>query len=57
MRLIDYADYINIAMPMNNLIAYSDNSSDTLGSLWGFKIDELTNNADVTNDNNVASFK
>ena len=36
---VDYADFINIAMPMYNLIEYSDNYSDTSGSLWQFKRD------------------
>ena len=31
------ADRIYIAMPMYNLIKYSDNYSDTSGSLWDFK--------------------
>ena len=44
-------------MPMYNLIEYSDNYSDTSGSLWNFKRDEIINNADVTNDNNAPSFK
>ena len=44
-------------MPMYNLIEYSDNYSDTSGSLWNFKRDEIINNADVTNDNNSPSFK
>ena len=44
-------------MPMCNLIEYSDNYSDTSGSLWHFKRDEITNNADVTNDDNAPSFK
>ena len=44
-------------MPMYNLIEYSDNYSDTSGSFWQFKRDEITNNADVTNDNNAPSFK
>ena len=44
-------------MPMYNLIEYSDNYSDTSGSLWQFKREEITNNADVTNDNNAPSFK
>ena len=44
-------------MPMYNLIEYRDNYSDTSGSLCQFKRDEITNNADVTNDNNVPSFK
>ena len=53
----DYADFINIAMPMYNLIEYSDNYSDTSGSLWGFKRDEVVNNADVTNNDYALSFK
>ena len=44
-------------MLMYNLIEYSDNYSDTSGSLWQFKRDEKINNADVTNDNNALSFK
>ena len=54
---VDYADFINIAMSMNNLIKYSDNYSDTSGSLWDFKRDEIVNNANVTNDDNAPSFK
>ena len=55
--LIDESDFINITMPMYNLIEYSDNYSATLGSLWNFKRDEIINNANVTNDNNAPSFK
>ena len=44
-------------MPMYNLIEYSDNYSDTSGTLWQFSRDEIINNADVTNDNNSFSFK
>ena len=44
-------------MPMYNLIEYSDNYSDTSGSLWQFRRDEIINNADVTNDNIAPSFK
>ena len=56
-----YADFINIAMPMYNLIEYSDNYSDTSGSLWQFKRDE-TEDVDLTVDaqhipNNSSSFK
>ena len=43
-------------MPMYNLIEYSDNYSDTSGSLWQFKRDEIVNNADVSNCN-APSFK
>ena len=44
-------------MPMNNLIEYSGNYSDTSGGLWNFKRHEIINNADVTNNNNAPSFK
>ena len=54
---VDNGEFIIIAMPMYNLIEYSDNYSDTSGSLWQFKRDEIINNADVTNDNNAPSFK
>ena len=53
----DETEHLNIAMPMYNLIEYSDNYSDTSGSLWQFKRDEMNNNADVTNDDNALSFK
>ena len=53
----DEATHINITMPMYNLIEYSGNYSDTSGSLWHFKRDEITNNAGVTNDDNAPSFK
>ena len=44
-------------MSMYNLIEYSDNYSDTSGSLWQFRRDEIINDANVTNDNNAPSFK
>ena len=53
---IDEATHINITRFMYNLIEYSDNYSDTSGSLWQFKRDEIVNNADVSNDN-APSFK
>ena len=54
---VDEANHIYIAMPMYNLIEYSDNYSDTSGSLWQFKRDEVpANNADLTIDNSQ-SFK
>ena len=52
---VNEADFINIATPMYNLIEYSDNYSDTSGSLWNFKRDEIVNNADATNDDNEAN--
>ena len=42
---------------MYNLIEYSDNCSDTSGSLWQFKRDDVPNdNADLATDNSE-SFK
>ena len=41
-------------MPMYNLIEYSNNYSDTSGSLWQFKRDEVpANNADLFIDNSI----
>ena len=53
---VDEADFIDIAISMYNLIEYNDNYSDTSGSLFGFKRNEVANNADVTNDDNAPSF-
>ena len=49
-------------MSMYNLIEYSDNYSDTSGSLWQFKRDEIEEDVDLTLDtnhipNNSSSFK
>ena len=52
---IDEANHIYIAMSMYNLIEYSDNYSDTLGSLWQFKRDEVpANNTDLSVDNSLS---
>ena len=54
---IHEANHIYFAMPTHSLTEYSNNYSDTSGSLWQFKIDEVpTNNADLTIDNSE-SFK
>ena len=54
---VDEANHLFIATPMYNLIEYSDNYSDTSGSLWQFKRDEVPDNkADLT-INNSQSFK
>ena len=54
---IDETNHIYIAMPMYNMIEYSDNYSDTSVSLCHFKRDEVSaNNADLTDDNSQ-SFK
>ena len=49
-------------MPMYNLIEYSDNYSDTSGSLWQFKRDQIEVDVDSTVDanhipDNSSSFK
>ena len=52
--LIDEANHTYIAMPMYNLIEYSDNYSDTSGSLWQFKREEPpANNVDLNVNNGV----
>ena len=49
---IDEAEHINIAMFMYNLIEYNDNYSNTSGSLWQFKRDEIEGNVDLNVDAN-----
>ena len=53
---VDETDFVNITTPIYNLIEYSDNYSDTSGSLWQSKRDEIVNDADVSNGN-APSFK
>ena len=54
---IDITNNVYIAIPMCNLIEYSDNYSDTSGSLWQLKRDEVPpGNADLR-INNSQSFK
>ena len=54
---VDRAERIYISVLMYNLTEYSDNYSDTSGSLWQFKRDEVpANNADLT-INNSQSYK
>ena len=59
---IDNAEYIDIVMPMYNLIEYSDNYSKTSGNLWQYcKDGPAVNNAgnivDFTATNTTDSFK
>ena len=61
---IDNAKYIDIVMPMYNLIEYSDNYSKTSGSLWQYykdipALDDNGNivNFDGNNDSNSFKFK
>ena len=55
--LVHEANFISIKIPVYNLIECSDNYSDTAGSLWSFKRDEIGNNADSTKNDNAPSFK
>ena len=51
---VDDANNLDVIMPIYNLIKYSDNYSDTSGSLWPFKRDEfLVTNAE--NPDNVST--
>ena len=49
---LDNAKYIDIVMPMSNLIEYSDNYSKTSGSLWQYTKDIPA----LNNDNAVVNF-
>ena len=50
---IDNAEYIDIVMPMYNLIEYSDNYSKTSGSLWQYckEIPAIDNDGDIADFN------
>ena len=50
---IDDAEYIDIAIPMYNLIEYSDNYSETSGSLWQYckEIPAVNNDGDIVDFN------
>ena len=52
----DDANHSYIAMPVYNLIEYSDNYSDKSGSLWQFKRDEVPDSNDDLSINNSKSF-
>ena len=52
-ELIEYADDLDIAVPMYNLLEYSKNYKKTIGSLYNYSYrDELTND---NNNNNFAN--
>ena len=44
----DETKFLYIAMPLYNLIEYRRKYSDTSGSLWKFKRDEVENYVNVT---------
>ena len=53
-ELIEDADDLDIVMPMYNLLEYSKNYRQTIGSLYNYYRDELGGN-DNNNDNTVNS--
>ena len=54
---VDDAEDLNFAMSMYNLLEYSLNYSETIGSLRFYSKDRATNfNADITADNDFKSF-
>ena len=55
---IDDAEDLDLIMPMNNLLEYSSNYSDTLVSLWlCFKYAATNFNADIVDCNALKSFR
>ena len=47
---VEKAEDLDIAMPMYNLLEYSDNYQDSTGSIYQFKRDERDDNANVANN-------
>ena len=54
---IDDPDNLVLVMKIYNLIEYSSNYSETTGSLWFYSKGEANNFNNITNTNNVKSFK
>ena len=52
-ELIEDADDLDIVMPMYNLLEYSKNYRKTIGSLYNYYRDELSDNANDNNFNNI----
>ena len=51
-------DFLDIVMPIYNLLEYSDNYQDSTGSIYQFKRNEPTdNNADVANNTSSLVYK
>ena len=51
---VEQAEYLDVVMPMYNLLEYSDNYQDTTGSLYQFKRDEPPVNNDNVNANTTS---
>ena len=52
-ELIEDADDLDIVMPMHNLLEYSKSYRKTIGSLYNYYRDELSDNADDNNFDNI----
>ena len=52
-ELIEDADDLDIVMSMYNLLEYSKNYRKTIGSLYNYYRDELSNDADDNNFDNI----
>ena len=52
-ELIEDADDLDIVMPMYNLLEYSKNYRKTIGSLYNYYRDELSDNGDDDNFGNI----
>ena len=52
-ELIEDADDLDIVMPMYNLLEYSENYRKTIGSLYNYYRDELSDDADDNNFGNI----
>ena len=52
-ELIEDADDLDIVMPMYNLLEYSKNYRETIGSLYNYYRDELSDDADDNNFDNI----
>ena len=52
-KLIEDADDLDIVMPMYNLLDHSKNYRKTIGSLYNYYRDELSDNADDNNFGNI----
>ena len=53
-KLIEDADDLDIVMPMYNLLEYSKNYRKTIGSLYNYYRDELSDDADDNNFDNIS---
>ena len=55
---IDDAEYLDLVMPMYNLLEYSPNYSGTTGSVWFYSKDKTTDfDVDIANDDVFRFFK